>query len=250
LQKLDIYTPKKAKLSRVLIHIHGGAWSYGDKFSAKPLGEFYAKLGAVVVCINYRLSNPENIDIKHPIHAQDCAKAVAWVFDNIANYGGDRDKIYLSGHSSGAHLASLVATDNKYLQELQISPVDIKGVIAVDTAGFNLNAYMFVGEKTNETMQKMIEKVADVFSNDRQKLLEASPINYVKQDTCNNFLVIVSSNRSLAKAVSKNFVNRLNENGKQAELIESDVNDHEEINMAMYQKNSHVVLAIRLFLEL
>jgi hypothetical protein len=209
LQKLDIYTTgANNSLLPVLIYIHGGAWSFGDKSDIKKHTSFYTNYGIIFVSINYRLSSLHN-DIKHPTHVEDCAKAVSWIFNNIKKYGGDKKNLYLSGHSSVAHLASLLSTDGKYLKKHSISPIEIRGTIAVDTSAFNLNSYSYINESANKKMQEMKEIVKRIFTCDEQKLLEASPINYAHQETCLNFLVAISSNRPLAIKVSNNFVSRL-----------------------------------------
>lgn len=250
LQKLDIYIPSaKSGPLPVLIHIHGGAWSYGDKAHTKAQGIFYAKHGIVVVCINYRLSERGNPTIKHPTHIKDCASAVSWVFKNIKKYGGDTNKIYLSGHSSGAHLASLLATDGTYVQEYGISPININGVVAVDTAGFNLNSYMIAPEESNPSIKKMKKIVQSIFAKDKEELLKASPINYINHKTCQKFLVIVSSARPLAIGVSRNFVCALNKSKKEASILEVDGHTHEQMNLAMSVPDNPISNAILSFLN-
>ena len=141
LQMLDIYSPKNQQPpSPVLIHIHGGAWCSGDKQYSRGHGVFYSQNGFLVVCINYRLHSLEK-PLKHPNQTEDCTAAIAWVFKNIEKYGGNNKQIFISGHSSGAHLASLIACDKRYLAKYNLSPNNIKGVIAVDTSAFNLNSY-------------------------------------------------------------------------------------------------------------
>jgi acetyl esterase/lipase len=70
---------------------------------------------------------PEN---PHPAQVEDVAAAFAWVVRNISQYGGDPSRIYLSGHSAGAHLAALLALDEKYLKKIDISRTAIRAVIA------------------------------------------------------------------------------------------------------------------------
>src|SRR5262249_56357633 len=74
------------------------------------VGEFLARQGIGVVLPNYRLS-PE---VKHPEHVKDIARAFAWTRAHIAQYGGDPDKIFLAGHSAGAHLVALPSTPRPY----------------------------------------------------------------------------------------------------------------------------------------
>lgn len=250
LQQLDVYTCNESdSLVPVIIHIHGGAWCYGDKSESAPHGKFYSEKGFLVVCINYRLCSPKPPFIKHPTQAKDCAAAVAWVFKNIEKYGGDNKQIFVSGHSSGAHLASLIATDERYLNKYNISPHDIKGVIAVDTSAFNLNSYSYIDDTANEQMQAMKDLVQNIFSNDEEQLLDASPIKYADKQTCNRFLIIVSSNRPLAVTVSGNFVKHLKKFGKDASLMQVDIFDHEEVNSAMHKDNSQVSASILKFLK-
>jgi acetyl esterase/lipase len=90
----------------VLIYIHGGAWMIGDKRQQGiPMMHELIERGWVCVAINYRLSPKAT----WPEHVVDCKRAVAWVKEHIAEYGGDPDFIAVSGGSAGGQLSSLVA---------------------------------------------------------------------------------------------------------------------------------------------
>jgi acetyl esterase/lipase len=107
---LDIYRPRGAgggsDARPVFVNVHGGAWILGDKErQAMPLIHHLASLGWVCVTINYRLSPRSTF----PDHIVDVKRALAWVKENIASYGGDPAFVVLSGGSAGGHLASLAA---------------------------------------------------------------------------------------------------------------------------------------------
>jgi acetyl esterase/lipase len=90
----------------VLLQVPGGAWASGNKRGqAHPLMSHLAELGWVCVSINYRLS-PRHT---WPVHIVDVKRAIAWVKDNIADYGGDPDFIAVTGGSAGGHLSALAA---------------------------------------------------------------------------------------------------------------------------------------------
>ena len=91
------------------------------------LGNRFAKLGIGVVIPSYRLM-PKS---PHPAQIEDTAAAFAWVYKNIAQYGGDPNRIYLAGHSAGGHLVALLALDPKYLNKYEIPLDAIKGVAAI-----------------------------------------------------------------------------------------------------------------------
>jgi acetyl esterase/lipase len=95
----------ESSLKPVLFYIHGGAWILGDKREqGLPMIYHMAAQGWVCVTINYRLS-PRSA---WPDHIVDCKRALVWVKENISAYGGDPDKIVVSGGSAGGHLAALV----------------------------------------------------------------------------------------------------------------------------------------------
>ncbi len=126
--RLDIYLPKDQKDFPVLFMVHGGAWIRGNKdhlgiYSA--LARTFTRHGIAVVCPNYRLS-PK---VQHPEHIRDVARAFAWTYQNVDKYGGRPDEIFVSGHSAGGHLCSLLATDKTYLKEQGLSLRTIKGAI-------------------------------------------------------------------------------------------------------------------------
>jgi acetyl esterase/lipase len=128
---LDIYTPDPVQpASPVMVFVHGGGFRVGDKASSKDLDPkpeyFTSKLGYIFVSTNYRLL-PEG---RYPQNVQDLANALAWVSDNIAEFGGDPDRIFLMGHSAGAGLVAQVATDETFLKNAGKDLDLLKGVIA------------------------------------------------------------------------------------------------------------------------
>jgi acetyl esterase/lipase len=128
--KLDLFLPKGAKDFPVVVFVHGGAWHRGDKSYLgvySSLGAFLARHGVGAAVINYRLSPA----VRHPEHAHDVARAVAWMHGHIARYGGRPDELFLCGHSAGGHLVALLATDPAYLKAEGLKPDAVRGVIAL-----------------------------------------------------------------------------------------------------------------------
>ncbi len=119
---LDIHVPSDAKNLPVVVWFHGGGLTEGDK-SSTP-GELMQQ-GLLVVTPNYRLipsATPTNT-------LEDAAAAVAWVFAHIQEYGGDPGRIFLSGHSAGAYLSTLITLDRSWLAAYQINANRIAGLI-------------------------------------------------------------------------------------------------------------------------
>ena len=138
---LDLYAAEPVEPgSPVMIWVHGGGLVVGDKAHSKELDPkpeyFTSKLGYLFVSTNYRLL-PEG---QYPANVQDVANALAWVHDNIADFGGDPDQIYLMGHSAGATLVAQVATDETFLENAGKGLGIIKGAIVVDGSNYDLHA--------------------------------------------------------------------------------------------------------------
>ena len=125
--KLDLFLPKGKKNFPVLFFVHGGSWTSGDRKMYGNMGTVFTKHGLGVVVISYRLSPA----ITHPEHIVDVARAFDWTVKNISKYGGNTDEIFVSGHSAGAHLVSLLATNGTYLKAHNLTAKNIKGVIPI-----------------------------------------------------------------------------------------------------------------------
>jgi acetyl esterase/lipase len=104
--RLDVYRPAGGCFGApVLLQIHGGGWTLGSKREqALPLIYFMAARGWVVVAANYRLSPRA----RFPDHLVDCKRALAWIRQHIAEYGGDPSFVAVTGGSAGGHLTALM----------------------------------------------------------------------------------------------------------------------------------------------
>jgi acetyl esterase/lipase len=128
--KLDLYLPKGEKDFPVVLFVHGGAWLRGDKSFLgvyEAVGTFLARQGIGAAVINYRLSPA----VRHPEHIRDVARAFAWTYKHIAEYGGRPDRLFVCGHSAGGHLVALLATDPSWLKAEGLTTADIRGVIGI-----------------------------------------------------------------------------------------------------------------------
>ncbi len=106
--RLDVYhsRPSRPEKAPVMVYIHGGAWMIGDKREqGKPMMYELVARGWVCVAVNYRLSPKAT----WPDHIVDAKRAVAWVKEHIAEYGGDPSFVAVSGGSAGGHLCALLA---------------------------------------------------------------------------------------------------------------------------------------------
>jgi acetyl esterase/lipase len=170
---LDIYTPeKKDKKTTVVVFIHGGKWKVGNKDLYRFLGKKFTKHAITAVIINYRLS-PTAQD--YTTMAMDCAHAVKWVYEHIEEYGGDQNKIYLLGHSSGGHLSALIASNNRFFDSVGISN-PVKGCILMDPFGLTIDSYLQAPPKKDQWMYNIFTKNKEVWK-------DAACVNYIKEDS-------------------------------------------------------------------
>ena len=127
-QRLDVYrTRDGAQLAPVIIFLYGGRWQRGFKEEYRLLGDALTRQGVVAVVPDYR-RYPE---VRFPVWLEDAALAVRWVRDSIAPFGGDSARIFVMGHSSGAHTAALLALDRRYLEDAGVPPSAVRGVISL-----------------------------------------------------------------------------------------------------------------------
>lgn len=186
LTSLDIHVPRDATNAPVLVFVHGGSWAFGDKFlyNSNKL-PFFVSLGFVVVSTNYRLSSDS---VKHPRHVNDVAMALAWIVDNIEQFGGDPEGIYLMGHSAGAHLVSLLTLSDEFLENARLSRSSIQGVILVDTAAYDM-------VKTMENLQDTPSSYFhNAFGNNLETWIHASPLHQIRTNrSYPPFLILAAS---------------------------------------------------------
>ena len=110
---LDVYAPRAAAPGPrpVIVFLYGGSWNSGRRQGYAFAGRALAAKGFVVVVPDYRLV-PESL---YPDFLRDCAEAVRWARRNAARFGGDRERIVLTGHSAGAYNAAMLALEPRLL---------------------------------------------------------------------------------------------------------------------------------------
>jgi len=126
--RLDVHRPQIRRAEApVIVFLYGGRWKYGSKDDYRVLGDALTKQGWVVVVPNYRLHPLVN----YPAWVEDAADAVRWTRDHIARFGGDPTRIFVVGHSAGAHTATLLALDERHLQAVGVDPHDVRGFVSL-----------------------------------------------------------------------------------------------------------------------
>ena len=131
---LDVHASPTAEVCPAVIWVHGGSWQAGDKATrlTNLKADHFIDSGHVFVSVNYRLASEDN-DTRWPDFGSDVAAATAWVADNADDLGVDPERISLIGHSSGAHLVSIVGTNPSLLAEHGRSNDDLACVVSLDS---------------------------------------------------------------------------------------------------------------------
>ncbi|HSF13385.1 MAG TPA: alpha/beta hydrolase, partial [Erythrobacter sp.] len=128
-QALDIWAPAYAPNDQlpVVIFWYGGGWAKGDRAAYAFAGRALAKQGFLVVIPDYR----KVPDVHFPAFLDDGAEAVAWTQNEIAQYGGDPNRLAFMGHSAGAYHAIMLALDSKRLVAAGADPGFIKAAVGL-----------------------------------------------------------------------------------------------------------------------
>lgn len=128
-QRLDVYAPEPGTRTNypVVVYFYGGAWQSGHRSDSRGVAQALAAQGILTFAADYRLYP----DAVFPGFLEDPAAAVRWARDHAREFGGDPDRIFVMGHSSGAHMASMLATDPRYLAAHGISNTSLAGMIGL-----------------------------------------------------------------------------------------------------------------------
>ncbi|MEO9079962.1 MAG: alpha/beta hydrolase, partial [Rhodanobacter sp.] len=161
---LDVYRPRDARNAPVVVFFYGGSWKSGKRQWYHWAGEALAKRGLVVVIPDYRLWPKVRLDG----FMQDAAHAVSWTHAHAGKYGGNPSSLFLMGHSAGAHIGALLATDGHWLAGVGMHPRQLAGFIGL--AG----PYDFLPLKDPDFV--------DMFGSTHQAQLRSQPVHFVDGD--------------------------------------------------------------------
>ena len=151
--KLDVYHPVGGPSVATVVWFHGGGLTGGNRSIPSALkGQ-----GIAVVAVDYRLSPKA----KAPAYIEDAAAAVAWTFKNMAQYGGDTNRIFLSGHSAGGYLASLVTLDRRWLAVHGVDPDRLAGLVPF--SGQSITHFAIREERGLARTRPLIDDLAPVY---------------------------------------------------------------------------------------
>lgn len=226
LQALDVYAPAGRGPFPILAFLHGGGWRIGDKSNPAAGAEkaaVFTPRGFVYASLNYRLSPA----VRHPAHVEDVAAGLAWLIANAQRFGGDPRRLFLMGHSAGAHLAALAAIDKRRLGAHGLGLSALKGVILLDGAGYDV-APQVQGLQGGPTFTR--EMYEDAFGTDPAGWADASPVTHIAANAGIAPFLIVHTDRLPAVRQSTMLAERLRTAGVSARLYRARGKSHAQVN--------------------
>jgi acetyl esterase/lipase len=129
-QRFDLYQPAGAPPAEgwpLVVFFYGGAWNRGERADYRFVGEALAARGIVAMVADYRL-HPE---VKYPDFLHDCARALAFGFENAPRWNADAQRVFVMGHSAGAYNAAMLALDGRWLEPTGRKPGELAGWIGL-----------------------------------------------------------------------------------------------------------------------
>ncbi len=215
-QKIDVYIPAQSKNAPIIMMVHGGGWRLGDK-SSKPVVSnkvaHWVPKGVIFVSVNNRL-----VPAAYPVEqAEDVARALSYVQANAPSWGGDPKRIVLMGHSAGAHLVALLASDPELVSKENAKPW--LGTVALDSAAMDVVKLMG---------KRHLGLYDEAFKSDPTYWAEASPVDRLKSAP-NPVLLVCSARRPDSPLQAKAFAEKATKLGGRAIVLPQNYN-HSGIN--------------------
>lgn len=126
--RLDVYRPRAVRPGApVVVFLYGGRWQRGAKEEYRLVGDALTRRGVMVVVPDYRMYPAA----RFPAWIEDAARAVRWSVDNAQRFNGDTTRIFIVGHSSGAHTTALLALDETHLRAAGVPANSVRGFVSM-----------------------------------------------------------------------------------------------------------------------
>ena len=221
LQSLDVYSPPEGKDHPVIVWIHGGGWSMGDKASLQQKPQAFVDKGFVLVSVNYRLVPAVTVkDIM-----ADLAQSVRWVRDHAAEHRGNPNALIIMGHSAGAHLAALLCTDDRYLKAADVPMTSLKGCVPLDVSAYD------IPKRIHDVDDGISKTFKTVFGADDDAQREVSPVHHIAKDKhIPPFLLLHVASREDTKAQAHWLAEKLHASSIAARVVAAEGKTHGTIS--------------------
>ena len=221
LQSLDVYSPPEGKDHPIIVWIHGGGWSKGDKAAMQQKPQAFVDKGFVLVSVNYRLVPAVTVkDIM-----ADLAKSVRWVRDHAAEHRGDPNSLIIMGHSAGAHLAALLCTDDRHLKATGVPMTSLKGCVPLDVSAYD------IPKRIHDVDDGISKTFKTIFGQDEAAQREVSPVHHIAKDKhIPPFLILHVASREDTKAQAHWLASKLTEASIAARVVAAEGKTHGTIS--------------------
>ena len=222
-QRLDLYLPEgEVSDTPVFLFLHGGGFREGDKAHYGSVAEPFVKAGVITAVASYRLTGS---GAHYPAQPDDVKSTVKWLFDNIGQYGGNPEAVYVGGHSAGAILSADIGVDRAWLVEMGMPKEILKGIIPV-SGPYDVRAR---GQRPGEVY---------TYAPTPELREQASPILHVN-DPVPAALVAVGSEEGYQES-SMAFTEALKEAGVDARYLLLDGENHADTALSLANEDSEL----------
>lgn len=221
-QQVDIYTPDDPPedpltAPALIVYIHGGGWSMGNHKMVQGKPAHFTQQGYAFASAGYRVLPDAPVEQQ----AADLGEALRVLRAQGQDGGFDPGRIILMGHSAGAHLAALLATDPQYAGSAFAA---IRGAVLIDGAGFDIGLAMTMPEMAMPLLYR------DVFGTDPARHKALSPITHVGGRDAPDWLILHVAERVTSTAQSARLAEALGRAGRSASVVPITGSNHTRIN--------------------
>ncbi|TAN07010.1 MAG: alpha/beta hydrolase [Rhodanobacteraceae bacterium] len=225
LQKLDVYAPPQATGAPVIFMVHGGGWRRGDKTARGVVQNkviHWVPRGIIVISVNYPLL-PQATPLAQ---ARSVGKALAFAQRHATEWGGDREKFVLMGHSAGAHLVALISAEPSLATAQGALPW--LGTVALDSAAYDVAQIM---------QTRHFQLYDEAFGSDPAVWAAVSPAVQLHASIA-PFLAVCSSRRADSCTQARRFADKARTFGARVEVLPEDMR-HGVINAALGEPSAY-----------
>lgn len=180
-QRVRLWTPPAAVKAPIIVFVHGGSWKAGtylDSVGSRKV-ENLVNQGYAFASVNYTLIPTVTVEEQ----VQEVANAVGFLAENADQNGLDPKRILLMGHSSGAHVVTLLGTDTSYLAKVGVDIESVRGVVSLDGSNFNAATEMI------DSPGPVAESTAFGLGTDLPRLQAMSPTYHARAPNAQSFLL-------------------------------------------------------------